>query len=408
MTLRRVAAAVVLLAVLGAVGTWTWRSLRPVPAVAVTRPERTEVVEHVVATGRLRAVRQSDLGAEVAGTVDRVLVADGDRVRAGQELVTLRQRDAEARVEQARLAVETARRELQRVVAGALAEEVRRAKAELARAVAARVLAERELERARMLFARDLVARSELDRAESNADAARASEQAAGEALAALQALPRAEERRVAEARLAEAEAALRSAERDAEKRVVRAPFAGLVVKRRIEPGQGVVTGQALLTLADMSRTELRVETDENNLVRLRPGQRATAIAPAYRAEPFAAALRQIGPEVDNQRGVVELRLDPVTVPSWARPDMTVDVSIEVARLPSALAVPASSLVERDGRVRVATLADGRVRLVPVRVLGRNPERAAVEGLPEGAAVIVRGADVAEGQRARAAADATR
>jgi HlyD family secretion protein len=401
--LRRLLTLVVTLTVLGAAAAagwwWLWA---PLPAVSVTRPAVREVVELVVASGRLRAVRQSDLGAEVSSTVEEVLVVEGDRAAAGQTLAVLRQADVRERVEQARLAVETARRELARIRAGPMEEEIRRARAEVARAESARVLAERDFERARLLLARELIAKAEMDRAQSAVETARAAEQVAGATLEVLLNLPRPEEVRVAEARLREAQAALRVAERDMAKRLIRAPFGGLVVRRRVEPGQSVVAGQALFILADMSRTELRVETDENNLARLAVRQPATVVAPAYRNEPFAAVLRQIGPEVDPQRGVVELRLDPAALPDWARPDMTVDVSIEVARIPAALTVPVTSLVERDGKTFVALVVDGRVRLEAVRVVGRNPEWAAVEGLAAEARVIRRAAEVADGQRVRA------
>ncbi|MBI2528872.1 MAG: efflux RND transporter periplasmic adaptor subunit [Candidatus Rokubacteria bacterium] len=392
-----------LLVILAAAGLAAgWRFIRSRPLVETVHPQRREVVELVIASGRLRAVRQSALGAEVAGVVEQVLVDEGDRVRAGQPLVRLRRQDAEQRVEQARLAVATAEKELGRLRAGAAPEEIRRAAAELEQADAALEQAEREHTRARMLWERGLIARAELDRAETGLEQARAARRVAEQAGQVLRSQPRPEDVQVAQARLREAGAALRAAEVEAGKRAVTAPFAGLVVHRSVEPGQGVAPGTPLLTVADMSRTELLVETDENNLARLRVGQRAIVIAPAYAAQSFAAVLRQIGPEVDSQRGVVALRLDPAALPPFARPDMTVDVNIEVARVPDALSVPATSVLERGGKSYVLTVQDGRAALADVRVRGRNPDWAAVEGLAAEARVIVRATEVTPGQTVRA------
>ena len=80
---------------------------------------------------------------------------------------------------------------------------------------------------------------------------------------------------------------------------------------------------------------------------------------------------------------------------------MTVDVNIEIARVPDALAVPASSLVERGGKVFVVTAEDGRARLTEVRLIGRNPEWAAIDGIDPGAEVVLRGAEVNPGQAVR-------
>jgi HlyD family secretion protein len=398
-TRRRVALALAA-AVLAAAGA-AWYAQRARPLVTVVRPERQEVVELVVATGRLRARRESSLGAEVAGVAEEVAVREGEPVAVGQVVVVLRRADVAQALEQAGLAVATARSELARVRAGAPVEEVQRAEAERARAAAARELAAREHVRAQALFAQGLIARAEADRADAAREQAAAAERAAGQALLALRNQPRPEEVRVAEARLRQAEAAQRAAEVELAKRTVRAPFAGVVVQRAVEPGQAVAPGVGLLTVASLAGAELLVETDENNLRRLRPGQRATVIAPAYADRPFAATLRQIGPEVDYARGVVPLRLDPAALPDYARPNMTVDVNVEVARLPDALTVPAGAIVERNGRAAVLVVEGGRVREVPVRVVGRNPDRAAVDGLAADAQVVARPGEVSPGQAVR-------
>ena len=80
-----------LLALLAAAWAAWWRG----PAVPVEPVTRQAIVESVVATGRLQAPARIEIGAEVAGTVDRVGVREGEQVVAGQMLLTLV--DAEAR-----------------------------------------------------------------------------------------------------------------------------------------------------------------------------------------------------------------------------------------------------------------------------------------------------------------------
>lgn len=401
MTKRVVLPFLVVLLVAGALLLAARPQWGPGPEVAVMRPQRREVVEVVIGSGRLRAARRVGLGAESLGTVEHVLVDEGNRVGAGQPLVVLRQVDAQQRVEQARWAVETARRELSRIRAGTLPEDVRRAEAELSRAEAGRRLAERELSRAQALFADAVIARADAERAETALEQARAQERVAREAWLALLRQPRTEDVHVAEAKLREAEVALRLAEVEAAKRVITAPFEGLVIQRQVERGQAVSPGQPLLTLVDMQRPELVVETDENNLPKLRPGQSAIAMAPAYPNQPFPAVLRQIGPEVDSQRGVVTLRLDPKSVPPYARPDITVDVNIEVARLPDALSVPMTTLVERGGRAYVLAVEDRRTRLQEVQVRGRGGDWAALEGLAPDTWLVLRATAVSPGRHVR-------
>ncbi len=454
------------------VGLLAWL-LWPAPVVQVVPARQREVVELVIASGRLRAVRQSPIGASVAGTVARVLVEEGDEVRRGQLLAQLDDRDSKAQRDQAAHALETAASELARVERGAQPEELARAQAELeqaarvnaarleqarqrlaqarrgrpeerleaesnlARARATREQADRDLRRERELFAQDAISRSELEQAVLAQSQAAASEmalqqrlqiasqparpeeiasavaevqaaeatyatsvQVARQSLGLLQRKPYPEDRSLARARVAEAESALENAVQQTDRRLIRAPMAGLITRRNVEPGQSVNPGTPLLTLAAMDRTEVYLETDETNLPRLKVGQQARVYPPAFPQRPFTARVRQIGPDVDATRGVVPVRLRPDKLPDYARPDMTLDVNIEVNRL-QAVSVPLSSLRTDASGDSCLVVESGRVRSLAVRVLARGQNWAAVEGVREGQLVLLEATAVEPGQRAR-------
>lgn len=353
---------------------WMWLALalaggggflywRPPPEVRVVSVRTREVVEVVVVSGQLRAVREARLGIELGGTIEEVAVREGDRVKAGAVLARLHLVDFDQQLAQA---------------------QARRLSAEkdLAVAAADRTLAEREAERINRLFAQQVVAPDEQDRAAATHT----------RAAAALEA---------AEARLHDAAVQIDYIRRQAAKREVRAPFDGLVVRRLAEPGQSVTPGEALLWVAETAHQEIYVETDENNLGKLRPGQRAVVAAPAFRDRPFGATLALIGPRVDWDRGLVGLRLTPGTLPDYALPNMTVDVSIESNRWSGKIAVPAAAVLrDRTGGAVLQVEGDRLIRRT-VTILGENPEWIAVEGLPAGARVAVNAAGAKEGRRGR-------
>lgn len=338
-------------------------------AVAITVPEQREVIELVIASGRFRAERQSGVGAEVNGLVEEVRVREGDRVTQGSPLVRLRQDDLQQQLEQAKRGIEVA-------VENLLLAGVNRADAET------------NLLRAESLFARQINTQADLDAARTAVDAARASEG-------------------VGAARQRELAAALEVVGRQLAKRVIEAPFDGVVLRRFVEPGQSVIAGQELLTLAEMEAAEIYVETDENNLGKLVIGQTAHIIAPAYPDRPFTGTLTQIGPNVDFERGVVGLRLKPGPLPEFVLPNMTVDVNLEVARFTNALAVPTSSVLEKDRQASVLVLTDGHARRQAVVVLGRNPQWTAVNGLRSGDQILVQATAVADGRAVRGVSPAS-
>jgi HlyD family secretion protein len=449
------------------------RFAMPAPKVEVVRPASRDVVEVVVATGRVRALLQSEVGSETGGVVEEVLVREGDRVQAGQVVARLQRDELLEQMNAARAAVETATRELQQVSRGSLPEEIARARAELeqaeqvgrarleaavqrlrqleaggraeeigraqaavADAEARRKQAEADLRRTRQLFEAGALSLADVEKAETALESARAAEETARAQLALaknparseeikaaqaevqsarasleqsvkaaranLQLLlrkPLREEVEVARARLRQAEANVRLVEERLRQRDVLAPIGGLVVRRNVEPGQSVLPGASLMSIASMERVEILMETDESNIPRLSPGQSAVVVVPAYREQPFRAVVTQVGPEIDSQRGVVTVRLRPVQIPSFLRPDMTVDVSVEVKQLKAALTVPVTAVVSRSGDT-VFVVENGKVRAKPVRVLARGEETVAVEGLSPEDLVVKQALRVKEGQKA--------
>jgi RND family efflux transporter MFP subunit len=449
------------------------RFAMPAPKVEVVRPASRDVVEVVVATGRVRALLQSEVGSETGGVVEEVLVREGDRVQAGQVVARLQRDELLEQLNAARAAVETATRELQQVSRGSLpeeiararaeleqaeqvgrarleaavqrlrqleaggrAEEIRRAQAAVADAEARRKQAEVDLRRTRQLFEAGALSLADVEKAETALESARAAEdttraqlalakqparseeikaaqaevqsarasleQSVKAAQANLQLLlrkPLREEVEVARARLRQAEANVRLVEERLRQRDVLAPISGIVVRRNVEPGQSVLPGAGLMSIASMERVEILMETDESNIPRLSAGQSAVVVVPAYREQPFRAVVTQVGPEIDSQRGVVTVRLRPVQIPSFLRPDMTVDVSVEVKQLKAVTTVPVTAVVSRSGD-SVFVVENGKVRAKPVRVLARGEETVAVEGLSSEDLVVKQALRVKEGQKA--------
>ncbi len=354
---RVILAAVVIVAVAAV----TLVALRPEQALVIT-PVRRDVVEVVVASGKLRAVRESMVGAEASGVVESLAVSEGDSVKAGDLLGRLRLGETDARL------------------AGALAS-LRAAETTLRGEQSQLESDVRELRRARELAARKLVPVAELDAAEAAERVQRAKTDAA-------------------RARLEEARAEVDKIRPEFGKREVRAPFDGVVIERMVEPGTSVSAATGWFTVAEMAATEIYVETDENNLGRLQVGQPATAVAPAYPDEPFPARLVQVGPNVDSERGVVGLRLTTEKPPDFVLPNMTIDVNIEVQRNENALALPASAVSLR-GAPSVLAVVAGRLERRAIGILGRNPEWIAVTAIEPDTLVLrdVRGARA--GQRVR-------
>lgn len=367
---------------------------RPVPAHAAAR---RPLAQRVVASGRVMAPARIELASLSLARVDEVAVREGEDVTKGRLLVRLDDAEARARLAEARARVEEAAARLDLVrgpAARSAAEAVRQAEIQVARA-------ERELDRVRSLHAAGSASAAELDQAEEALSLARSRAETAVAQAASVSG--EGADRRLAAATLRQARAAEEAARAKLEEREIRAPAAGKVLAREVEPGDVVQAGKVLLLLAADGPVRLTVQPDEKNLALLREGQAAEAVADAFPGEVFRAAVAWIAPAVDPARGTVEVRLDVPAPPQFLRPDMTVSVNVLVGEKEEALVLPSEAVRDAATAPWVLRISDGRAERREVRI-GLRGEGAieVLDGLAPGDLVVDPSAGaVAAGERVR-------
>jgi len=239
----------------------------------------------VVAPGTVEAASERiDLSFEQAGRVVEVLVSEGERVTAGQLVMRLDDRLARARVARAEAALQSAEARRDQAMRGARPEEIRaaRAEAEAARATARDRRIQRE--RTTKLFADAALSAAEADTADATAAVASGQAGAADARLAILERGTRSEQKREAVAMVAAAAAELEEARVLLAQTELRAPRAGTILRRFVEPGEAVVMmpPTVVLSLADLEQVQLRAEIDETDVGRVSVGQRGYATAQAF------------------------------------------------------------------------------------------------------------------------------
>jgi len=314
--LRNLTITFALLALVGAIalGVRFWRSPAE-PAYATEAVRLGDLVVSVSATGTLQPLNQVDVGSELSGTVDRVLVDDNDIVQRGQVLATL---------DTARLLDQIALSE------ASLAQ----ARANLQGTQATAREAELKLGRLQTMWASSqgaFPARADLDAAEAAFDRAGASVAAA-------------------RASVGQSEASLRTNRTNLQKASIRSPISGVVLTRRVEPGQTVAASlqaPVLFTLAeDLSHMELQVDVDEAEVANVRPGQDARFTVDAYQGRDYPAKVVRIGLGSHINQGVVSYTgVLSVENPDLSlRPGMTASAEIASDSRQGVLLVPAAAL----------------------------------------------------------------
>lgn len=286
----------VALAAIGAIN-YTMLSARRTSAAAPAAVERASEIA-AAGPGVVEALSEEiRVSSQVGGRLDRVLVDEGDAVKAGQLLAVIGNDDYRARVASADATLRLREADRRRIHNGARDQERRDAAAAVREADAVVASVTADVERRRGLFKEAVISRAELDKAEERFGVARAKADSARERLSLVEAGSREEDVARADAEVALAHAALDEARAMLEKTYVRAPIDGVVFRRHRKAGESVSTqfDSPIVTLADRSRVRVRVDVDETDVSKLGEGQAAYVTANAFGDRRFPGRIVRVG-----------------------------------------------------------------------------------------------------------------
>ena len=321
-----------------------WQWLRPHPLAVQTVPVVTSYPsqQYVVlnATGYVVAQRKAAISSKATGTLEWLGVAEGSRVKEGDVIARIDDRDVLAQMHSAKAGVGVAR-------AG-----VEQNKVELDNAKV-------ELARDRDLVAKGFISQSALDAAQARYDRARA-------AVAS------------AEASVRAAVANAKNAELAVDYTKIRAPFDGVVLTKNANVGDLLTpfssatdSKGAVVTMADMSTLEVEADVSESNLDKVKVGQPAEIVLDAIPDVRFLGRIDRMVPTVDRAKATVTAKVKFDSIDPRVLPEMSAKVGflsreVTAADEQATLAVNPDAIATRGGRPVVFVVRDDRAVAVPV------------------------------------------
>jgi HlyD family secretion protein len=360
---------------------------------------RAELVQTVVASGRVVSPQRVTVALQGSGRVLRVAVVEGQTVERGQLLIELDNSDARASLAQAIATVAQAQARVRQL------RELSQPQASqaLVQAQATALQTRRVLVRNRDLVAQGFISQAAVDEAQRAADVA--SSQVSSALAQAQSNTPSGSDAALAQAALDQALAGQQLASVKLAQGQVLAPGTGVLITRDVEVGDIVQSGKALMVLATAGQTQVLVQIDEKNLSKIALGQKALGSADAFASQRFDAQVSYINPGVDAARGSVEVKLAVAQPPAYLRQDMTVSIDIETARRTAAVVLPTNTLEDAASENPwVLVVRDKRAVKQYVRLGLRGDTRVEVlSGIAAGEGVVpVSKTGVKAGQRVRA------
>ena len=320
--------------------------------IVTTYPSQQYVVLN--ATGYVVAQRKAAISSKATGRLEWLGVAEGSRVKEGDVIARIDNRDVVAQAQSAEAAVRAARANVQQA-------EVERQNAQV------------ELRRNQELVEKNFISRSALDTAKARLDRA-----------AALVAS--------AQANLNAAIANSRNAQVAVDYTEIRAPFDGVILSKSANVGDLVTpfssatdSKGAVVSMADMSTLEVEADVSESSLAKVHVGQPAEIVLDALPDMRFRGHISRMVPTVDRAKATVMTKVSFDEIDPRVLPEMSAKVSflsqeVTPAEQQRLLAVNADAIVQRDGRAVVLVVRDGRATAVPVTPGAKVGDVTAVTG----------------------------
>jgi HlyD family secretion protein len=314
--------------------------------VELAKATKVTIIEKVSASGTVQPVTEVKIAPEVSGEIIELLIEEGDSVKEGETLVKIRPDTWESQLERAQASLSQQQANLEQ------------SKSNLLRTKATFTRAKAEYERQETLFKQQVISEADWQLAKQNFEVAKNDVASAEQAVEAARYVIRS-----TEASLSEAREMFR-------KTTVVAPMKGIVSKLIVKNGERVVgtatmAGTEMLRIADLNVMEVRVNVNENDIVRVHVGDTAVIDVDAYSSDNrefkgVVTLIANTAKEKVSEDAITEFEVRILILKSSYddlvkagnrfpfRPGMTASVDIMTTTKPNALSVPLASVTTRN------------------------------------------------------------
>jgi len=338
--------------------------------VAVGKVVKRTITESVNASGKVYPEVEVKISPDISGEITELNVEEGDSVTKGQvlariyaDIYALQRDEASSRVQQTSASV----RNTQESLEGLRANQEQ---------------AQMNYDRNKKLYEDKVISKAELEQFETSLRSAKANLRAAEQTLQSLQATVQG------------SRVGLSRADKDLGRTTLTAPMSGVISSLKVKEGERVAgnsfnIGTEMMTVADMSIIEVRVDVGENDIVKIHIGDSADVEVDAYSKRKFAGVVTKIASSTRSGTALasandvtnyeVRIRLSPDSYQDLLkqrfpfRPGMNASADIKTRRVENVLAVPIAAVTARL-KGGDETMADKKKEQTEAKGMDQNAE----------------------------------
>jgi multidrug efflux pump subunit AcrA (membrane-fusion protein) len=330
----------------------------PVVSVQAEAVEKKTIEHTVTAEALLYPLQQAAITPKVTAPVKKFYVNRGSKVRAGQLLAVLENRDLAAAAVESKGTFEQAQAAYETTTVASLPEEMQKASLDVEAARRALEAQQKLYDSRQELFQQGAMPRRELDQAGVDLTNAHNQYEIASKHLEALKAIGEKDTRRSAAGQLQSAHGHYQGAEAQLSYSEIHSPIDGVVTDRPLYQGETAAAGTPLLTVMDTSQVIAKTHIPQPDAALLKLGDAATLTVPGEE-EPVKGKVTVISPALDPNSTTVEVWVQAANPRQRLKPGTSVQVSMLARTVKDALVVPAAAvLTGQDGTTSVMVVGD--------------------------------------------------
>jgi HlyD family secretion protein len=370
------------------------KEAEPEVAVQAAPAHTADISRAISAEAIVFPLAQSVITPKVSAPVKKFYVVRGQKVKQGQLLAELENRDLSAATLDNKGAFEQAEAAYTTSVNATLPEEVQKTELDVQTSQQELDAAEKLYTSRLDLFKQGALPRKDLDAAAVQLSQAKTAYNTAKKHLESLNAVGKQATLKSAGGQLTSAKGKLLASEAQLSYTEIRSPIEGVVTDRPLYPGEMASASAPLLTVMNVSQVIAKAHIPQSDAMLLRKGDKATVSAVGME-KPLSGSVTVVSPALDPNSTTVEIWVQAANPAQQLRPGMTAQLSITAQTVHNAVVVPSSALLNASGdSAKVMVVGpDGKAQSRDVKLGIQTPQEAqVVTGLKDGEQVITQGA----------------
>ena len=366
----------------------------PVVTVQVALVKQASLEKAINTEAVLFPLQQASITPKISAPVKRFYVNRGSRVKAGQLLATLENRDLAASELENKGALSQAEATYASTTTAALPEEMRKAELDAESAKQALDAEQKLYESRENLYQQGALPRKDLDQARVSLTQAKSLYEIAQQHWSALQSVGKQQTLQSASGQLQSARGKYLGSQAQLSYSEIRSPINGVVTERALYPGEMATAGTPLLVVMDTSGIIAKAHIPQQDAGLLKVGDSAKLTAPEIKDE-IPARITVVSPATDPNSTTVEIWAQATNRENHLRPGTTASLSIVARTVDHALVVPSSAVLNQPegGKAVMVVGPDSHAHLQEVQIGIQNGSQVEIAtGLQAGQQVITTGA----------------